>query len=284
MSDNQPLFQAVGIIRGDIKFASERGKTSTVSIQGKDYPLLYIPTRHGFKAFEALTKEVEGTGTNQRLIVYPKFTHFPGRDKQYEIAFQLVGFDRGLQSEGVTADLADFEFKLCGLWQFIPVCQTPCISVFKNFTDDRLEFVKQSELYKRVKFMKGSHIPLIWKDAPVKPFRFNPKIEKEQQGKPLFVSIKAKFLPSRQLFGFDSLLSLPVEEAPKFFKASKKMKAEALQESKNFKKTKTPEKVESDLKSVPMPKKRSLLVPQVKLVESAKEPLPMPKPKTLKLM
>ncbi|GAX45756.1 hypothetical protein NIES4075_67770 [Tolypothrix sp. NIES-4075] len=273
MSENLALFQAVGIIRGDVKLASERGKPSTLSIQGKDYALLYIPTLQGFKALEALTKQVDTTGNNQRLIVYPKLTHFPGRDKQHEIAFQLVGFDRGLQSEGVTADLADFEFKLCGLWQFIPVCPTPCISVFKNFTDDRLEFVKQSEVYKRVKFMKGSHIPLIWKDALVKPFRFNPKIEKEQQGKPVFVAIKAKFLPNKNVFGFDSLLSLPVEEAPKFFKASKKMKAEALQESKNFKKAKATEKVESDFKSVPKPKKQPS-------VESAKESKPMPKPKT----
>jgi hypothetical protein len=280
MSDNQALFQAVGIIRGEVKIASESGKPSTVSIESFDYPLLYIPTKQGFKAFEALTKEVEASGPHQRLIVYPKLIHFPGRDKQHEIAFQLVGFDRGLGSEGVTADLGDFEFKLCGLWQFIPVCQTPCISVFKNFTDDRLEFVKQSELYKRVKFMKGSHIPVIWKDALVKPFRFNPKIEKEQQGKPVFVSIKAKFLPSRQLFGFDSLLSLPIEEAPKFFKASKKMKAEALQESKNFKKAKATEKVESDFQEVPKPKKRSQSVPQVSSVENDKKPLPMPKPKT----
>ncbi len=173
MSDNQALFQAVGIIRGEVKIASERGKPSTVSIQGKDYALLYIPTKQGFKALEALTKQVDTTGNNQRLIVYPKLTHFPGRDKQHEIAFQLVGFDRGLQSEGVTADLADFEFKLCGLWQFIPVCPTPCISVFKNFTSDRLEFVKQSEVYKRVKFMKGSHIPVIWNVATVKPFRLS---------------------------------------------------------------------------------------------------------------
>ena len=98
--------------------APERGQVSTVSVQGKDYPLLYIPTKQGFKALEALTSYVEATGINQRLIVYPKFTHFPGRDKHMRTAFQLVGFDRGLQSPGVTADLADFEFKLCGLWQF----------------------------------------------------------------------------------------------------------------------------------------------------------------------
>jgi hypothetical protein len=61
------------------------------------------------------------------------------------------------------------------------------------------------------------------------------------------------------------------------------MKAEALQESKNFKKAKTPEKVESDFIAVDKPKKRSpLSVPQVSSVESAFEPKPMPKPKTLK--
>lgn len=261
MEDFQPIFQAIGVIRGDVKLASERGKPSVVSIQGKDYPLLYIPTKRGLKAIDALTKEVAVTGNNQRLIVYPKFTHFPGRDKQHSVAFQLVGFDRGLQSEGVAAN-ADFEFKLCGLWQFIPVCQTPCISVFKNFTDSALELVKQSELYRRVKFMKASHVPVIWKDAPVKPFRFNPKIDKDQQGKTFFVSIKAKFLPNRQLFGFDSLLSLPVDRAPKFFKASKKMKAEALLESKSFKKAKTPEKVEAEFSGV---SSESELIPKPKI-------------------
>lgn len=247
MSENLGLFQAIGMIRGEVKLAPERTELSFVSIKGKDYPLFYISTKQGFKAFEALKKEVKTTGNNQRLLVYPKFTHFPARDKQYSVGFELVGFDRGLRSKDITSDLSDFQFILSGLWQFIPVCPTPCISVFKNFTDDRLDFVKQSQLYTRVKFMKGSHIPVIWKDALVKPYRFNPKVEKEQQGKPVFVSIKAKFLPNRQLFGFDSLLSLPVEEAPKFFKASKKMKANALIEFKQFKK---------DEKSQTMPVKR----------------------------
>jgi len=264
METNQALFQAIGIIRGDITLSSEQGKPSTVLVAGKEYPLYYISTKQGFRAIEALKKEIAATdNTNQRLIVYPKITHFPSRDKLHEMAFQLVGFDKGSEPEGLGSDLADFEFKLCGLWQFVPVCQTPCISVFKNFTDQRLEYVKQSEIYKRVKFMKGSHIPLLWKDAPVKPFRFNPKLEKEQQGKASFVSVKAKFLPQRNVFGFDSLLAMPQDEAPKFFKASKKMKAEALQATKEFKKAQgleTPKKVET--------------------IEQPKKPLPVPKLKS----
>lgn len=72
--------------------------------------------------------------------------------------------------------------------------------------------------------MKASHIPLFWKDALVPPFRFNPKAPSYEQGRPYFVSIIAKFLPYKNAFGFESLAQMPLLEAPKFLKASKKMK------------------------------------------------------------
>ncbi|MHC5932347.1 MAG: hypothetical protein ACYTXM_42380, partial [Nostoc sp.] len=53
------------------------------------------------------------------------------------------------------------------------------------------------------------HIPLLWKDAIVPPFRFNPLLPKEERGKPSFVEVKAKFLPHRNVFAFESLLGLP---------------------------------------------------------------------------
>ncbi|MFB2838079.1 hypothetical protein [Floridanema evergladense] len=65
--------------------------------------------------------------------------------------------------------------------------------------------------------MKAVYLPLFWKDAPIKPFRFNTKLEKEKQGKPMFVSIKGKLLPQKKVFGFDSLLAMPQVEAPQFF-------------------------------------------------------------------
>ncbi|XWK89674.1 MAG: hypothetical protein U7127_06315 [Phormidium sp.] len=233
-SPQELLFQAVGILPGKVTF-TEEDKAATVTVSGRQYSLFYIPTKKGLKAFEALKKQIETTGNNElRLIVYPRVIHFPRKDKPHQITFQLVGFDNG-SSEGICRSLNDFEFKISGLWQFIPVCQVPCISVFKNFTPERLELVKKSPVYKRVRFMKGSHLPIFWKDAPMRPFRFNPKLDKEEQGKPMFVSIKAKFLPQRNVFGFDSLLTLPQSDVPQFFKASKKMKTEALQQIKEFK-------------------------------------------------
>ncbi|GAA6619368.1 cell envelope integrity protein TolA [Scytonema sp. NUACC26] len=223
------IFQAVGVITGKVKFGE--ANNNTITIGNKEYPLFYAPRKQ--KAFDALKKEVESSGeSTQRVVVYPRFTHFPGRDVAPNVGFQLVGFDKGRHEEVISEELADMEFKLCGLWQFIPVCRTPCISVFKNFTKERLEHIKQSEPSKKVKYMKASHLPLFWRDALVPPFRFNPKASKEEQGKPVFVQIKARFVPHRDAFEFDSLLGLPLERPPKFLKASKDDKATAIAEKR----------------------------------------------------
>jgi hypothetical protein len=221
VEDSGAIFQAVGIIIGSVKFTDEN--KSTVTISRKEYQLFYAPRKQ--RAYEALKKEIEATGEHtQRLVVYPKAIHFPKRDQPHRIAFQLVGFDKGREEEAVSGELQDLEFKLSGLWQFIPVCPTPCISVFRNFSRERLEYIKQAEPAKKVKFMKASHLPVLWKDAPVRPFRFNPKAGKDQ-GHPAFVEIKAKFLPHRDVFGFVEQIGEPRETAPKFLKASKKDKA-----------------------------------------------------------
>jgi len=222
---NNKIFQAVGIIVGDVRFDEEA--KGTVTIAQKEYQLFYA-SKHRY-AYEALQKEVKATGGEKmRLIVYPRVMHFPKREQPYLMSFQLVGFDRKQSPTGIASELQDFEFRLCGLWQFIPVCQTPCISVFKNFNKERLEYIKSAEADKKVRFMKASHVPLMWRDAPVRPFRFNPKLEKEQQGHSSFVEVLAKFLPERDVFGFSKLLSEPMEKAPNFLKARKEDKAEAL--------------------------------------------------------
>ena len=238
IEESGAIFQAIGVIVGDVNLNTD-GK-NTVTIGSLEYPLFYIPQKR--KVFDALTKEIETTGNRTfRLVVYPKAVHFPRKDQPHSMTFQLVGFDRGREQQTVSAELEDNEFKFSGLWQFIPVCQTPCISVFRNFTRERLEYIKQAEPTRKVKFMKASHLPLFWKDAPVRPFRFNPKAEKEDQGHPVFVSLKAKFLPGRNVFGFVALLAPPQETAPRFLKASKKDKATALQESQKNKAATVPQ-------------------------------------------
>ncbi|MHC5763209.1 hypothetical protein [Nostoc sp.] len=261
------IFQAVGVITGDVNFTTDG--QSTVTIGSYEYPLYY--SKRQWDVLNALKKEIENTGNqNQRLVVYPKAIHFPRREQPHRIGFQLVGFDRGRKLDAVSGELEDLEFKLSGLWQFIPVCSTPCISVFRNFSDERLEFIKQSEPARKVKFMKASHIPLLWKDAPVRPFRFNPKVAKEEQGRAAFVTVKAKFLPGRDVFGFVALTALPQEIAPRFLKASKEDKATVQLAAKKAQRAAAP----------PAPKKgKSKATSQDNTSVPRTKPLPKPKPK-----
>ncbi|MGF1485482.1 MAG: hypothetical protein ACFBSE_00005, partial [Prochloraceae cyanobacterium] len=126
------FFTAVGMIRGEVKFDDVENQ-HTVKFGGKTYPLFYA--RKNYTAFTGLKKEIESTGNStQRLIVYPKFTHFPKKEQPPRVGFQLVGFDKGAEADGVGSELKDNEFKISGIWQFIPVCRQPCISIFRNFS------------------------------------------------------------------------------------------------------------------------------------------------------
>ena len=217
--EESAIFQAVGLIIGDVTFEEEK---AFIAIGEKQYPLFYSPSHK--KAFEALKLNVKRTNPTQRLLVYPRIIHFP-KGKPHQTGFQVVGFE-GKSGDLQNVGLEDFEFTLCGLWQFIPVSKTPCISVFKNFTPERLAYIKEAPSDRKLKYMKASHIPVFWKDAPVKPFRFNPKLEKEQQEQVWFVGIKARFLPLRDVFGFVSLKIPPAVKPPKYLKASKQDKVE----------------------------------------------------------
>ncbi len=203
---NQPLFRAVGIVKGEVKFSDEEKNRLTVTISKFEYGI-ECKKRHS-DALSGLKKEIASTGqTTQRLIVYPKVMHFPRKEMPHKIWFQLIGFDQGRYETGISTDLADNEFKLCGLWQFIPV---------------------------------------LWKDSPVRPFRFNPKGGKEQ-GHPFFVQIKAAFLPYRDAFGFVEQLEDPIEQAPLFMKLPKSVKGQVRNNSSPQPKKKPGQKAKPNL-------------------------------------
>ena len=266
-SEQQALFQAVGVIKGDITLSEDK---TWVTIGKKQYELYYAGNHK--RAYEALKKEIDNTGiTQQKLIVYPKITHYPGGKQPYRLGFQLAGFvGHEATGEGITSELEDLEFKICGLWQFIPVCRVPCISVFKNFNKQRLEYIKSAPVDKKVNFMKASHIPVMWRDAPVPPFRFNPKLDKEAQGKASFVQIKARFNSARDNFEFVSLLGMPREEPPNYLKAGKKDKTEAVKAKRAALKGK-------ERSSLPVPENDAAPTPS----DSASKPKPKPKPKVV---
>lgn len=224
--EENAIFQALGIIVGNVSFEGEKAQ---IAIGGKQYPLFYVPKYK--KAFAALKCNVKHNSPTQRLLVYPRIVHLPG-GKPHQTGFQVVGFEGTGGDVRKDLGLEDFEFTLCGLWQFIPVSKTPCISVFKNFTEERLAYIKEAPSVSKVKYMKASHIPVLWKDALAKPFRFNPKLDKGQQDQVWFVGIKARFLPGRDVFGFVSVKLPPTAKPPRYLKASKEEKLEVRREQK----------------------------------------------------
>jgi hypothetical protein len=259
------FFQAVGIIQGDV---TSDGDKTFVTIGEKSYGLYYANTHK--RAIDALKKQIEKTGiTQQKLIVYPRITHYPGGKQPYHLNFQLAGFfGQEATGDGLQSVLEEHEFKISGLWQFIPVCRVPCISVFKNFNKERLEYIKSAPLDKKVNYMKASHIPVVWRDAPVPPFRFNPKLDKETQGKASFVQIKARFNSERDNFEFVSLLGVPTDSPPNYLKAGKKDKLSAA-------KTKLAAQKARQRSSLPVPDNNAAPQP------SGATDKPKPKPKVV---
>lgn len=217
-------FQGIGILQGDVNF-DEEGK-ATITVDGITFPLKYCRNRK--RSFLALQREVKATGARQDVVVYPHVIHFPQRDKDSLIYFEIVGFRTAkinINDNEVTADLVPGEFVISGVWQFIPASRVPCISVFKNFSKERLQYLNQleDELQKK-KFMKAAHLPLYWRDSSVKPFRYNPKAEKDQQETKYFIRIKATFLPEKSAFGFKELITEPIVNPPNHFKPLKAQK------------------------------------------------------------
>lgn len=261
--ENTNLFQAVGVVSGDVLITGDL--QATIAINGREYALKCARKNH--QVFKALKHRIDDTGSQyQTLLVYPKVTHFPRPDEPHSINFELVAYKSENANQGAFADFEDFEFKLCGLWQFIPVSKTPCISIFKNYKKERIDFIKSAVTGLKVKFMKAAHIPLMWRDAIVPPFRFNPKVPREEQGKRYFVQVKAKFAPEKNLFFFDSILGLPTEDVPRFLKASKSDKAEVIKQKKQQRKD-----IERKIET-PKPKPK-MSNPEIKTE------IPKPKPK-----
>jgi len=109
------FFQAIGVIEGEVSF-DEQGQAK-VTLNGKDYPLLYIP-KQKYK-LSALQKHINQTGNAvKRLVVYPRAIHFPDKETPQQIQFQLLRFEQGETRLGVSQELDNMEFQFAGFLAF----------------------------------------------------------------------------------------------------------------------------------------------------------------------
>jgi hypothetical protein len=220
------FFQVVGVISGEIQIEKN---DASIKIANNIYKLCF--RRNG--VFQQLKKELEESeDCVKRLIVYPIFTHFPGKDK-HKINFDVIGFN-GAKKENNKNDLHEklnnLEFKICGIWQYIPVCRSACISVFRNETEKLVAELKKSSPLEKAKIIKANHVPVnSYSRSLPKAYRFIKPVEGENANayNPVFVSIKAEFDLSTDEFNFVELLCNPSNKSPRYLKLTKEEKIAA---------------------------------------------------------
>ncbi|MDE5094855.1 MAG: hypothetical protein O4804_11670 [Trichodesmium sp. St11_bin5] len=215
------LFQGLGVLYGKIIQRYENNDNYyNVIINDKTYELIIVYPR-----VRDFIKKHYSPEKDRYLTVYPNLVHYPQtreKNKPPKISFTLIA-----ANDSPYLELEPNEFKLFGLWQFIAVSKCPVMSIHRNREKDgndrvwplKTKFKDNNKLHKNL--TRANHVPLLWKNAPVKPFRFNPRLDKDQQGDRYFCQVKAKFLADRSVWGFHELLAEPTLDIPKFYKPIK---------------------------------------------------------------
>ena len=199
------MFQAIGVIKGRIEsepVTNDEGENKTLLWlvhQDKKYRI-----RADKKQFRKLRRQHQENPHQEFYFkVYPYLQFIPQMDP--ELRFQI----RTWQEEPYK-NIEEGKFILRGIWQFIPQYRRPLITVLRNWMDKK----DRDALLARGLDFKGNHVPVLWKNSPVQPFRFNPKAK--AQGKRYFVEMRAKFISKLDTFGFEELIAEPTTQFPRY--------------------------------------------------------------------
>ena len=196
--ENPLLFQAIGTLYGTPQ-EEEEGKF-VLSIGGNKYSLFFPGYR--YKAW--LKQHENSPDTPVYLRVYPKCLIIPRKDP-------IIRFQVAAWGEENQWDEAPGIFRFRGIWQFVPQLRTPVISIYRNFnaSDPQGKF-------------KASHLPVLMRrQDDSRPFKFNPKIPKEELPQRWFIQAVFKFIPSRNCWGWVEDLESPTGKIPRYKKPVK---------------------------------------------------------------
>ncbi|MDJ0509972.1 MAG: hypothetical protein QNJ64_12045 [Crocosphaera sp.] len=195
---DKPIFQAIGTMQG--KAQKDDEGNFFLRLGGKRYNIFFAGYR-----YQAWLKQAEAHPEQTLFFrVYPKCLMIPRKPPR--IYFQVAAWEAENPWEEQPG-----QFRLKGIWQFVPQVRTPVISIYRNHnaSDPKGKF-------------KATHIPVLMRrDDESAPFRFNPKIAKEDLPPRWFVQGKFKFIPSRDSFGFSEDLEPPTKKIPYYKKPIK---------------------------------------------------------------
>ena len=219
-----PIFQAFGFVKGKIL---EQGSSYVLQIEEQTYPL--FGPRERVKSFVGGEDEVY-------LRVYPNWKS----NAQKEQVLRNLSFTVVAVLAQCPKNYQVNHFKVRGIWQKVPFLAEPVITVYRNQSrgahDD----------------CKPLHFPLVWKDAPIEPFEYDPNLkEKQDHSKRYFCQVKVIFSPETQEFTVSSLLEEPTTTIPPYIKPKKFQKPPKVETSSQLKppiilKKKAEESLETD--------------------------------------
>lgn len=196
-AEEKPKFQGIGTLFGKVYQDEEQG--FFIKLGQNEYRLYILKNRYR----SWLLQMKNAPDTPLYLRVYPKYRIIPR--KPPEVYFQVVAWVEENQWE----EPGMFVFR--GIWQFIPQIRTPVISVYRNYEAD-----DPTEKFKAV------HLPILMRrEDDTRPFKFNPKIPKEQLPKRWFIQAEFKFIPSRDCWGWVKDVDQPTDHIPRYRKPVK---------------------------------------------------------------
>jgi hypothetical protein len=222
---NVAMFQAIGVIESVIS-VTEKSQLR-ISLGNQKYRLGYT-AKSRERDYAKLLSEISSQGSKiQKISVYPQVKYNPkkeGDNRTYEISFNLVSVEKPSAKEnqkiaGIFEHLAVGEFQISGYWQYVALCNCPCITVMRNYSESLAQRVLKVGHKKASRWLQPHHIPVEWVDSSPEPFKYDSNLEQQEQMPRLFVQTKVRFEPESKKFMVIEELDQARTQAPRYLKS-----------------------------------------------------------------
>ena len=208
-SKQPTIFQAVGSIRCAPQIEGDR---LFVTIDERRYELKK-GNRRWHEQFVRLKQEIAQNGSREMLLrVYPNILH---DSKNQEIRYWFTLVRAYFDESRCQNSQEDFIFR--GIWNYVPYCSNPVISVNRNV--DNLKFYQRLSSSAKKAFIKPQAFPVVW-SAPVEPSQYNPELDYHQQMPRYFVQVRAIFTDGQ--FEVVEMIEEPTSDIPRYIKPRQK--------------------------------------------------------------
>ena len=108
---------------------------------------------------------------------------------------------------------------MCGLWQYPPKWNSPCITIRRNWEQGFVSYLEKIDEKQKAYILRPNHLPVEWSDSPTEAFRWSEGAGSEGK-KADFVSVKGVFVAEEHKFKVVEVLAPPTQTIPKYLKAS----------------------------------------------------------------